>query len=353
MQAPKNGFFYVLDRATGELLSAEKYVPQVSWASRVDPATGRPVEVTENLYAENAVLVLPGPGGAHSWHPMSFSPLTGLVYIPVHLSAFPYSRDPNFNYLPGRQNIGLNPAGGAPTNASDPIVATSVAALIAWDPLGAKEAWRIPYEVAGSGGVLTTAGDLLVQGVTDGRLVVYRASDGSELWSMPVQTGVIAGPVTYSVDGEQYIAVSAGWGGINSLTGIRPQDGAPIAVGRMLAFKLGASATLPPVPARQIPTPPPLTASAETVARGEFVYGQHCFICHGLGAVSGGSIPDLRMMTPETHAQFEAIVLDGIRAPLGMVSFADLVTADDARAIHAYLIKRANDDFAPGEPTDP
>jgi PQQ-dependent dehydrogenase (methanol/ethanol family) len=346
MQAPKNGFFYVLDRETGELLSAEKYVPVVTWASRVDPATGRPVENAVGLYAENTVMVLPGPLGAHSWQPMSFSPLTGLVYIPAHVTGYPYSANPSFEYVPGRQNIGMNPAGGLPVNRGDPDVATNMAALIAWDPLAAKEVWRIAYDKAGSGGVLTTAGDLLVQGVIDGRFVVYRASDGTELWSMPVQTGIVAGPITYTVDGEQYIAVSAGWGGISSLTGTQPQGGAPIAPARVLAFKLGGDVTLPPVPPRVVPAPPPPEASADTVARGELVYGQHCLVCHGLRAISGGSIPDLRMMPPETHAQFEAIVLEGIRGPLGMVAFADLLSRDDARAVHAYVIKRANEDFA-------
>jgi PQQ-dependent dehydrogenase (methanol/ethanol family) len=346
MQAPKNGFFYVLDRATGELLSAEKFVPTVTWASHVDRATGRPVENTANLYGEDTVLVLPGPLGAHSWQPMSFSPLTGLVYIPAHVSGYPYSADPSFRYVPGRPNLGMNPDGGPPINAGDPSIATNIAALIAWDPLGAQEVWRIAYASAGSGGVLTTAGDLLVQGVIDGRFVIYRASDGTELWSMPVQTGVVAGPIAYSVDGEQFIAVSAGWGGISSLTGTRPQGGAPIAPARMLAFKLGGNASLPPVPPRAVPVPPPLEASADTVARGELVYVQHCLICHGAGAISGGSVPDLRMMTAETHAQFEAIVLEGIRGSRGMVAFADLLSPDDARAVHAYVIKRANEDFA-------
>jgi mono/diheme cytochrome c family protein len=162
---------------------------------------------------------------------------------------------------------------------------------------------------------------------------------------MPAQTGVVAGPITYMVDGEQYIAVSAGWGGINSLVGVQPQGGAPLAEGRVLAFKLGGTATLPPVPQPQEPDPPPpLTASAETVARGEFVYVQHCQICHGAGGVSGGSTPDLRRMSRATHAEFDAIVLGGSRANRGMVAFSDLLTAADAAAVHAFLIKRAHDD---------
>jgi PQQ-dependent dehydrogenase (methanol/ethanol family) len=345
MQAPKNGFFYVLDRATGELLSAEKFVPAVNWASHVDLATGRPVEIAANTYQEKTVLVLPGPLGAHSWNPMAYSPLTGLVYIPAHSSGFPYSRDPNYKRVDGRPNLGMNPLGGPPINGQDPITATNMAALVAWDPRAAKEAWRIDYAAPGSGGVLTTAGNLLVQGLIDGRFVIYRATDGELLWEMPAQTGVVAGPITYVVNGEQYIAVSAGWGGINSLVGIQPQGGAPLAQGRVLAFKLGGTATLPPVPQPPPPEPaPPLTASAEIVARGEFVYVQHCQICHGAGAVSGGSTPDLRRMSSATHGEFDAIVLGGSRADRGMVGFSDLLTAEDADAVHAYLIKRAHDD---------
>ncbi len=350
MQAPKNGFFYVLDRTTGELLSAEKFVPAVTWASHVDMTTGRPVEIAATTYQEKSVLVMPSPLGGHSWNPMSYSPLTGLVYIPAHSSAYPYSRDPKFAHVAGRPNLGMNPLGGAPVNAGDAAAPATMAALVAWDPRTAREAWRIDYASAGSGGVLTTAGNLLVQGLIDGRFVVYRATDGKLLWETPAQTGVVAGPITYSVDGEQYIAVSAGWGGINSLVGVRPEGGAPLAQGRVLAFKLGATAALPPLPPpAPLDPPPPLSASKEAIARGEFVYTQHCMICHGAGAVSGGSTPDLRHMSKATHAEFDAVVLGGARAERGMVSFADVVTREDADAVHAYLIKRARDDWQ-GEP---
>jgi quinohemoprotein ethanol dehydrogenase len=346
MQAPKNGFFYVLDRATGELLSAEKFVPAVTWASHVDLATGKPVEIAATTYQEKNVNVMPSPLGAHSWNPMSYSPITGLVYIPAHSSAYPYSRDPKFTHVAGRPNLGMNPLGGPPVNANDADAPATVAALVAWDPRAAKELWRIDYATAGSGGVLTTAGNLLVQGLIDGRFVVYRATDGKLLWETPVQTGVVAGPITYAVDGEQYIAVSAGWGGINSLVGVQPQIEGPLARGRVLAFKLGGAAELPPVPpAAALDPPPPLTAGAETIAHGEFVYGQQCQICHGRAAVSGGSTPDLRHLSAATHAEFAAIVIGGSRADRGMVSFSDVVTLADADAVHAYLIKRAREDW--------
>jgi quinohemoprotein ethanol dehydrogenase len=350
MQAPKNGFFYVLDRATGELLSAEKFVPAVTWASHVDLATGRPVETASSAYQEKSVNVMPSPLGAHSWNPMSYSPLTGLVYIPAHSSAYPFSRNPSYVHVAGRPNLGMNPQGGPPVNANDP-APPAIAALVAWDPRAATERWRIVYPSAGSGGVLTTAGNLLVQGLIDGRFVVYRATDGELLWETPAQTGVVAGPIAYRVDGEQYIAVSAGWGGINSLVGVQAQGGRPLAQGRVLAFKLGGTARLPPVPPPgPVDPPPPLTASADVVARGEFVYGQHCLICHGAGAISGGSIPDLRRMSAATHAEFEAIVVGGSRADRGMVSFKDVVSLEDSDAVHAYLVKRAHDDWPEAPP---
>jgi quinohemoprotein ethanol dehydrogenase len=334
MQASKDGFFYVLDRENGKLLSASPFV-NTTWASRVDPATGRPVEIKDNLYSDTeAKMVSPTPFGAHNWHPMSYDPLTHLVYFSAQEAGWAYSRTTTFDYHPMSWNISQNPkAKRPPPSATVPITGFT----LAWDPVANKEAWRIPHDGPWNGGVLTTAGNLLIEGTEDGNFGVYRASNGEKLWSMPIGTGAVAGPMTYSVDGEQFIAVSAGWAGSLIIIGggLTAIHDAPT---RMLVFKLGGTAVLPATAPRAIPAPPPQTASAETVARGEAAYNKTCRICHGGNLISGGMTPDLRFMSRETHAQFEAIVLGGARADRGMASFADVVSVDETQAIHAYII---------------
>ena len=334
MQASKNGFFYVLDRATGKLLSANPFV-KLNWASRVDASTGRPVEIRENLYSDTeAKIVSPSPFGAHNWQPMSYDPLTHLVYIPAQESGYAYSHTSAFDYQPMAWNLAQNPAAQRPPpSAAIPVKGFT----LAWDPIANQEVWRIAHDGPWNSGVLTTGGNLLIEGTEDGNFVAYRASSGEKLWQMPIGTGAVAGPISYAVDGEQYIAVSAGWAGSLIIIGggLAAIHDAPA---RMLVFKLGGTATLPQIEPRAVPPPPPQTASADTVARGEAAYNKTCRICHGGGLISGGMIPDLRFMSAQTHQQFEAIVLGGARANQGMASFADVVSVDDAEAIHAYII---------------
>jgi mono/diheme cytochrome c family protein len=256
------------------------------------------------------------------------------VYFSAQEAGWAYSRTPTFDYHPMSWNLALNPqAKQPPPSSAVPIKGFT----LAWDPVANKEAWRIPHDGPWNGGVLTTAGNLLVEGTEDGNFGVYRASDGEKLWSMPIGTGAVAGPMTYSVDGEQYIAVSAGWAGSLIIIGggLTAIHDAP---SRMLVFKLGGAAVLPATAARAIPAPPPQTASADTIARGEAAYNKTCRICHGGNLISGGMTPDLRFMSRDTHSQFEAIVLGGARADRGMASFADAVSVDDVEAIHAYII---------------
>jgi mono/diheme cytochrome c family protein len=334
MQASKDGFFYVLDRESGKLLSASPFV-HTNWASRVDPATGRPVENKENLYSDTeAKMVAPTPFGAHNWHPMSYDPLTHLVYIPAQEAGWAYSRTATFDYHPMGWNISQNPKAKRPPPSANISVKGFT---LAWDPVANKEAWRIPHDGPWNGGVLTTAGNLLVEGTEDGNFGVYRASNGEKLWSMPIGTGAVAGPMTYSVDGEQYIAVSAGWAGSLVIIGggLAAIHDAPT---RMLVFKLDGNAVLPVTAPRAVPRPPPQTVSDETLAKGEAAYNKTCRICHGGNLISGGMTPDLRFMSAATHQQFEAIVLGGARADRGMASFADVVSVDDVEAMHAYII---------------
>jgi len=350
MHAPKNGFFYVLDRSTGELLSAEKYTA-VSWASHIDAATGRPVENAAARYGTEPVLVAPGPGGGHNWFPMSYSPATKLAYFPAYESWFVYATDPNFKPKPFRSNGGWGGYTGEAVKQRMALQkegdAREKAWLLAWDPATQKEAWRVPLPRHGNGGVLTTAGNLVIEGTTHQTLTIFRATDGRKLWEMPVQSAPVAGPITFTAGGEQYIAVNAGWGGgaaqVERGAGTQQQR----ASARLLVFKLGGTLQLPPLPAAQpVPDPPPLRATEDVVRRGAELFGQTCAQCHGQLAIGG--VKDLRQMTREAHAQFNDIVLQGTRVDQGMAGFANLLTPADVEAIHAYVIARANEDWGAG-----
>ena len=347
MQAPKNGFFYVLDRETGEFLSAEAYVP-ITWASHVDPETGRPVENPGADYAEKPALTMPAPYGGHNWHPMTYSPSTNLVYIPALDLPFMYGQDNAFRYNPATWNTGVEFALTIPPESITEEVALRAMVkghLAAWDPVAQREVWRVQHSGSWNGGLLSTSGDLLFQGRADGVFAAYQASTGALLWETPVHTGVIAAPVTWAVDGEQYVTVVAGWGGAFGVaSGIPAQDGNVIRGGRILTYKLGATGSLPTPPMPEaLPTPPPMTASADTVDQGELLYHQNCSVCHGGGAVSSGVLPDLRYMDEQTHQIFQGIVLGGAYKEKGMVSFSHVLDSEGAAAIHAYLIKRGHD----------
>jgi quinohemoprotein ethanol dehydrogenase len=348
MQAPKNAFFYVLDRVTGELISAEEFAPNF-WASHVDLATGRPVINPEAYYDTEPVLMTPSPPGAHNWQPMSYSPLTGLVYFPAQEVWMPYARDPNFPVdEPRAFRIG-NGWGGALGAAGREAMAIggqrAKGWLTAWDPVRQREAWRVDYSGTGSGGVLATAGNLVVQGTVDDTVAIYRADNGEKLWEVLVNTEPAAGPISYAVDGEQYIAVNAGMHGMAG----GGFGGGPVnrADGRVLAFRLGGRASLPPlVDTVSLTAPPPLgDVAPEIIEVGNAAYHRVCAGCHGMRAVGNGVIPDLRFMSADTHAEFDDIVRGGARAEQGMIGFADLVSADEANAIHAFVISRANEDW--------
>jgi len=349
MQAPKNGFFYVLDRATGEFISGKTYVPNL-WAKDIDPKTGRPNVLPGAYVTETPSLMTPTWMAAHSWHPMSYSPLTGLVYFPAQEQWTVQARvaDGEFRFVPFRSNTG-NAFGTQPElrkRLQAEADSREKGYLLAWDPVHQREAFRVPQPYPGSGGVLTTAGNLLVQGSIERKLVIYRADDGRKLWEADTQTVGIAGPMTYEVDGEQYIAINVGWGG-SPVHGLSVQN-PPVRFGpaRLLVYKLDAKGkALPPMPPPSaVPAPPPLRAGEDVVRRGRELFGQTCARCHGENAIGG--LKDLRFMTRETRAQFNEIVLDGTRKEKGMAGFRDLLSQADVDAINAYLIARANEDYA-------
>lgn len=352
MQAPKNGFFYVLDRATGEFISAEKYT-LATWATHVDPESGRPVETPEARYEETGVptLQFPHPLGGHNWHPMSFSPDTGLVYIPAQEIPVVYGHDSGYEYDPAGWNTGVRfELASAP---DDPETRAAFGEMVkgyisAWDPVSQTEKWRVQHSNMWNGGLLSTAGNVLFQGNAEGEFVAYTADTGERLWSQFAQTGVVAGPVTYSVGGEQYVAVAAGWGGSFALVGgeLASRSKGAVSNPRVLVYKLNAENTLPPMPepAQMAAITPMETVGDEAmIIEGHRLYMASCHMCHGDRAVSGSSIPDLRKMSADTWELFKPIVLGGLRHEQGMVGFAETLSAEDTDAIYAYLVKRRND----------
>ena len=350
MQAPKNGFFYVLDRVTGELISAEKFTPVNLWATHIDLKTGRPAITREARYGTEPVLLTPSVAGAHNWNPMAYNPMTGLVYFPAQEHWWPFSIDPDYKTPDGPAQRTSTGTGGPMTPKRMELMKLAESRekgwLTAWDPVNQKEVWRVPHERAGNGGVLTTAGNLVFEGTAARTFAAFKADTGEKLWEMPVQTVPMAGPITYMLDGEQYVAVNAGWGGGMAMAELRGGRGMQRSDARVLVFKLGAKGELPPLPDRPpIPLPPPSTASKEVIEKGGNLYARTCANCHGPQAVSGGVIRDLRHMTAQTHAMFNDIVLKGTMSGLGMASFANVLSESDAEAIHAYVIARANDDW--------
>jgi quinohemoprotein ethanol dehydrogenase len=330
MQAPKNGFFYVLDRTNGELISAKAFAP-LNWAVGVDPETGRPIEVAEARFLERPHFVTPGPLGAHNWHPMSFNPQTGLVYLPAQVNSSAYGHPREFEFRPGVWNTGIGDTGGA-TGQPRP----TSGYLVAWDPVAQQERWRVEYDDMWNGGTLTTAGNLVFQGTSDWRFVAYQADSGATLWEVAVPAGIMAGPISYELDGTQYIAVMAGWGGAYGLRVPGPQ-----ATGRLLVFSLGGRAPLEPpvvVTSREPPAPIPFDASAADIGAGAGVYRVWCAACHGPEGVGGGVVPDLRYAEPATYEAFESIVLGGTRSERGMPSFAEWLGAGDVNLIRSYLL---------------
>ena len=349
MQAPKNGFFYVLDRATGELISAENIVP-VNWATHVDPDTGRPVETPDARYDETlaAKKIVPGPAGAHNWHPTSFSPETGLVYIPARQAPLIYMFDEAFERQPVGMNLGIN-LWDPPEEYIDlgPEFGPEFQGLLlAWNPVTQEEAWRAPLTAFENGGVLSTAGNLVFQGNADGELVAYNATSGDRLWSTPTQTGVLAPPITYSIDGEQYVAVVAGWGAVyaNFLGAVLNPAGDKQNISRILAFKLGGDAVLPALPDKAVSASSPESfGSPEQIGAGARLYARHCAVCHGVGVISGGVLPDLRHSAVTGSADaFGGVVLEGTMLDRGMASFREVLDAGDTEAIRAFIAFQAN-----------
>jgi len=338
MQAPKNGFFYVIDRTNGKLISAEKYVP-ANWAERIDLETGRPVEIPAARYADKPATVYPSGIGAHAWMPMSYSPRTGLVYIPAMEVPLTYANSPDFEVHPGRWNTAVAFAHADPAAAKE-TEGMPRGELIAWDPVRQKEIWRHQYDWAWNGGTLATAGNLVFQGDAHGFFHAYAADSGRPLWSFQAGRGIMAGPISYRVNGVQYIAVMAGYGGSMGMATASPFQHYPQPNGVILAFQLDGTARLP----RQPATPPaPLVHVADHFTdaqrqEGAKWYVTYCSICH-----TGPVNPDLkRSPVLADRDAWRAVLIDGVLQGNGMASFRDYLTADQAETIRAYVAEEAD-----------
>ncbi len=338
MQASKNGFFYVLDAASGALVSAKNFVP-VTWTLGIDPETGRPMTNPAARYdiTGKQAFLKPGGQGAHAWHPMSFDPHTGLVYFSAIDTQGTMQAAKTYTYQPMGANTGLT--FGAPrgmqirARPQTPVQSH----LIAWDPVRQHEVWQSQPLGRIGAGTLATAGGLVFQGTTDGRFIAYSAADGKVLWSTDAQTGVVAGPMSFAIEGEQYIAEEVGYGlvsyGESNLS-------------RVLVFKLGGTASLPPAPPPPPPpvlNPPPSTASAATIQAGQAQFESHCAMCHDPPAANRSVFPDLRYSPAlNSAAAFDAIVLGGVFQTNGMASFKGRLTEPQVQSVRAYMIDRAN-----------
>jgi quinohemoprotein ethanol dehydrogenase len=342
MQANKNGLFYVLDATNGQLLSATTYVPGVNWTTGVDMKTGRPMLSKAANYEKSGkgFITSPGPFGAHNWHPMSFSPDTGLVYIPASQNDFGFvARKGDDNPMGQKWNVSM--MAGTALYAHAHQQPRNEGFVLAWDPVQSKEVWRIPMGNSRSGGTLVTAGGLLFTGNPLAKeFGAYAATDGKPLWHTSAQTGVMAGAISYQVDGEQYVAVVAGG---NANPGGNSNYYAPN-YSRLLVYKLGGTAVLPPAVAAplQVLNPPPAFGSPAQLSHGAQLYERFCGTCHGAEAQARGMFPDLRYSGALQNTDaFQVIVLGGVLKQNGMVSFKSALPPADAEDVRAYIVARA------------
>ena len=347
MHAPKNGFFYVIDRKDGKLLSAEPFA-KVTWATGIDMKTGRPIEAAGARYEKDPVTIWPSVFGAHSWHAMSYNPNTGLVYIPkmelpthwddtkIDFNAW---KKPSFQIDVG-VDVGLG--NDIPKDAG-----TSF--LMAWDPVKQKKVWEVAQPNYWNAGTMTTAGNLVFQGQIDGKFAAYDARDGKELWSVNVGSGISAPPITYAIDGKQYVSLLVGFGGAAVAYG----GGSSMAqygwgyraqLRQLLTFAVDGNTPMPDVGEptfAKVLTPSDFKPEGDLIDHGQHLYKARCAWCHGAGGVSGGYTPDLRASEVFLHSdQLKTVVRDGALAPNGMPRFKD-ITDEELKALQHFIRKKA------------
>lgn len=336
LHAPKNGFFFVIDRKTGQYISAKNFV-DVNWATGYDDK-GRPIETPLARITDRPREVIPTAFGARNWHSMSFSPKTGLAYMPVQHVPLTLMDNKDWKHngvRPGEphSNMGWNVAMFA--NAEPPKSAP-YGRLVAWDPVQQKEVWRHEHVSPWNGGTLATAGDLVFQGSADGRFAAYHAATGQKLWESPTGTGVVAAPVTYLVDGKQYVSIAVGWGGVYGLAARASEKQGP---GTVFTFAVGGTAKLPDfVQYRMGALLQGVKYDPTHYADGTALYVSNCAFCHGVPGVDrGGNIPNLGYSATETIANLEKFLFKGPFTDRGMPDFTGKLTAEEVEKIKAFV----------------
>ncbi len=336
LHAPKNGFFFVIDRTNGQFISARNFVP-VNWAKGYDKK-GRPIETAMARPKDKPFDAIPGPFGAHNWHSMSFNPQTGLAYLPAQHVPLNLMDDKSWTFngnKPGEpmSGVGWNTAMFA--NAVPP-QSKPFGRLIAWDPVRQKEVWRQEQVSPWNGGTLTTAGNLVFQGTADGRFIAYDARTGKQLWQSPTGTGVVAAPSTYMVDGKQYVSIAAGWGGVYGLSQRATERVGP---GTVYTFVLDGDAKLPEAatqPAQKLVQG--VKYDPADIPAGTALYVSNCVFCHGVPGVDrGGNIPNLGYMDPAYIEHLQNFVFKGPAMSRGMPDFTGKLTPADVDKIKAFI----------------
>ncbi len=347
MQAPKNGFFYVLDRTNGKFISGDRFV-YTNWAKSIDSITGRPIEEPEIHYETVNTDVSPNYNGGHNWHPMAYNPKLNLVYIPARENVSNYGHDTSWKYNTtgfGTGN-GWNLAIGTdPTKPMKFDTATKKfprGMLIAWNPILRKEVWRVPQQADWNGGILATASDLVFQGTAQGDFICYDGSNGKILWQQNLGGGIIAPPISYMIDGKQYISVAAGWGGGY---GIKKKF-TPIQNGRVFTFVLNGKATMPTFNKaieQKIPDVSFVATNTE-IKSGETLFWKYCGTCHVVNGGGGGLVPDLAYSSILPNKEnLLAIVQNGGYVNLGMPNFGNRLSEKEILDIQKYVLKKARE----------
>src|ERR1700722_19746803 len=336
LHAPKNGFFFVIDRTNGKFISAKNFV-DVNWATGYD-ANGRPIEVAEARSPDKSFDSIPGPFGAHNWHPMSYNPQTGLVYLPAQGVPLNLTgKKPPTETAPAPFKFGATTGWnvGFTLNATPP-KNLPFGRLIAWDPVKQKEAWRAEYVAPWNGGTLTTAGNLVFQGTADGRFIAYNATSGEKLWETPTGTGVVAAAATYLIDDVQYVSVAVGWGGVFGITQRVTEKEGP---GTVFTFAIGGKAPAPEFTKYQIGNLlSGVKYDPKDVPDGTAIYVQACATCHGVpGVDKGGNVKNLGYTTTENIVNLKDIVFKGPFTDKGMPDFTGKLTNEDVVKIQAFI----------------
>ncbi len=345
MQAPKNGFFYVIDRTNGKFISGDPFV-YLNWAKGID-STGRPIENEGVHYETVNTDISPNYNGGHNWHPMAFNPKLNLVYIPARENASNYGHDTSWKY----NKVGFGTGNGwnlaIGTDPTKPMRHDTMTKkfprgmLIAWNPVLRKEVWRVPQTADWNGGVLATASDLVFQGTAQGDFICYDGSNGKIVWQQNLGGGIIAPPISYMLDGRQYIAIAVGWGGGYGMK----NKFTPLQSGKVFTFVLNGNASMPSFNKAVILTMPDVkfTFTKEEFTHGETLFWQYCGTCHVVNG-GGGLAPDLGYsVIAADSAGILGVAHKGGYLPLGMPKFGDRLSEKDILDIRKYILTKARE----------